>query len=60
MTLRVGRAPCCGHPVNLAGDTIRMTITANSQAKDNDFPIVLEAELSDGTFNEWFGSVSIR
>jgi hypothetical protein len=45
---------------NSAGDTIRMNLTANTQAKGNDFPIVLEAELADGTINEWFGSVSVR
>jgi len=43
------------------GETIRVTYTANSTAKQTGGAILfVETETTDGVINEWFGSVSVR
>jgi hypothetical protein len=43
-----------------AGETIRMNIHADKAAKGQQVPLVVEAKTSDGTINEWFGSITVN
>jgi hypothetical protein len=44
----------------LAGQTIRVDVSATTQAKGQQLPLVIEGMTADGTLNEWYGSLTIR